>query len=147
VFVIIMSILWKKLFKHTSGKIVKMLLNVLLILIFMSIYTAITYYKYTVECDDLYPKEDIRPHKNYLLKAFYRSLSINIGIALFNWIASFTLLMKIPFIGTALIAWNYLGKMVPGLTHALPLTLIHWIMNLNGNDTSYMCTTCKTTGC
>ena len=143
VFVIMISILWNKWLKPKYGESGQKVLDVVLILIFTLVYTGIRYYKYTIECDALYPSKQDRPHGNYLLKAFYRSLVTNVGIAIFNLILSNDVVQMIPLIGKGFKLWELLGDFVPGLTHAIPLTLIHWIMNLNGNDPSYMNTTCN----
>ena len=140
-----MSIIWNKWLKPKFGDIGNIILKTLLILIFTLFYAAIRYYKYTVECDTLYPSEQERPHENYALKALYRSAAINFGIVIFNWILSIQILHRIPFVGRAFALWTWLGEF--GISHAILLTLIHFILNLYSNDKSYMCSTCTKSAC
>lgn len=67
---------------------------------------------------------------NQIIRAFLISAVANGIISLFNTIAPY--LQRLPIVGIGFRLWSYLD-IIPGLQHALPLTLLYFIINLYEN--------------
>jgi hypothetical protein len=81
-------------------------------------------------CKVHFEERNIGPAGKHILRALLYSVVINGAILGFNYLAPYGAM--IPKIGIGFRLWGYLN-FVPGLQHAIPLTLMHFIMNLYDN--------------
>jgi hypothetical protein len=137
VFVILLTLLISKYLKmYTDSGERRIFPHVVLFSLLTIMFAAARYYRYTKECETFYPDLQSRPHEKYIGKAFLMAGIVNLSIFFLNWISSVKFIQDIPFIGRAFYFWHLLGKKIPLLQYAIPLTLAHIVLNFEQNDAS-----------
>jgi hypothetical protein len=104
--------------------------NFLLMISVFILFVVIRMYKSNKMCKVHFPDKNKGFNFNHVKRALLISLIVNGVIALFNVFAPYG--VRIPVVGIGFRIWGYVG-MVPGLQHALPLTISHFILNLHEN--------------
>ncbi len=94
------------------------------------LYMIIRMYKLSRTCDNVFKEKYKGFNMDLAKRAFFISLITNGCIAIINTISPF--LEIVPVVGMGFSIWGFLDY-VPGLQHALLLTLSHYITNLIEN--------------
>ena len=96
-------------------------------------------YRTNKMCKVHFPDKNKGFNSKHVIRAFLISAVVNGIIGLFNIIAPYG--QRLPVVGFAFRLWSYLG-FLPGLQHALPLTISHFVMNLYENVPSKLENVC-----
>jgi hypothetical protein len=107
--------------------------SILSVVTMFVMYAVIRMYKTTNSCNTIFREKSKGFNINIVKRALLISLITNSVIFAFNSISPF--LEFVPIVGTAFSIWGFLDY-IPGLQHALLLTLSHFIINLNENSRS-----------
>jgi hypothetical protein len=104
--------------------------NFLVMLSVFILFAIVRMYRSNKMCKVHFMDKNKGFNLNHVKRALLISLVVNGVIAIFNAFSPFG--RKIPVIGVGFRIWGYL-RIIPGLQHALPLTLIHFLINLHDN--------------
>lgn len=104
--------------------------NLLLIISVFILFAVIRMYRSNKMCKEHFKEKYTGFKSNQIARAFLISAVVNGIISIFNMVAPY--LQRLPVIGIGFRIWGYVN-IIPGLQHALPLTLSHFILNLYEN--------------
>jgi hypothetical protein len=95
-----------------------------------ALYAMVRTYRTNKNCELLFKDKNKGFNWSIVKRALFVSLVTNGAISTFNALSPFG--EFIPIIGIGFRLWGYLGN-IPGLQHAILLTIAHFVMNLKEN--------------
>lgn len=110
-------------------------------ILYIILFAFARIYKYYKSCSTKYPNAD-KPVGKIIVNGLLRSLTTNLGIMAFNWLADQFIVQMIPVIGISFTMWSYVGNYSPALQHGIPLTFAHFILNMTENSDSFINSVC-----
>lgn len=138
VVIIVLSKLLPKIIDDDDGE--SLIYKITFISIATTVFALARIYKYYQACNKM---DQQSKTGSVLVNGILRSMAANFGVLAFNWLASTSFLQLIPIVGTPFTLWSALGEFSPGLQHAIPLTMIHFILNIGENSDDFIKSICE----